>query len=378
MTKSIKISPSRTSLFLRLTHLILKEKFKLPKVKKKSLVACYMPRRKKYRKLSFITDIRGIKNAIGEMNGWGFPKQPKLNKNYKRNNSDPLFNEEWFIETLRKKIATHPDNSMEGPNLFGEKMFDEPLVDFVSGDDPILKEYKKIIGPFHLTPFEIMKWQAEKNGIKPPREEDLSIVSFILPFVKETKDGNAKSTEWPTERWAQTRLLGEIFSQTIVREIVTLLMSKGVLAVSPDVTPFFNKKRYPEVGWASPWSHRHMAYAAGLGTFGLQDFLITEKGAAHRCGSFVVNLKLKPQRKRSDDIHAYCLQYQGINCMKCVGRCPVGAINKDGHDKEKCSQRVSKTLGYVNRNYHIFIYGCGLCSVGTPCESGIPQSIKLI
>ena len=98
----------------------------------------------------------------------------------------------------------------------GEKIFDKPLIGFVSGDYPILKEYKKIIGPSHLTPFEIIKWQAEKNGMDPPKEEDLSIVSFILPFVKETRDENAKSTEWPTERWAQTRLLGEIFSQTIV------------------------------------------------------------------------------------------------------------------------------------------------------------------
>ncbi len=36
--------------------------------------------RKSYRKLSFITDIRGIKNAIGEMKGKGHPKQPQLNK----------------------------------------------------------------------------------------------------------------------------------------------------------------------------------------------------------------------------------------------------------------------------------------------------------
>lgn len=66
------------------------------------------------------------------MNGWGFPKQPKLNKNYQRNDNAPLFNEEWFKEILKNKIATHEDNNMEGPNLWEERMFDEPLVDFVS------------------------------------------------------------------------------------------------------------------------------------------------------------------------------------------------------------------------------------------------------
>jgi epoxyqueuosine reductase QueG len=138
----------------------------------------------------------------------------------------------------------------------------------------------------------------------------------------------------------------------------------------------FNKKRYPVVGWASPWSHRHMAYAAGLGTFGMHDFLITEKGCAHRTGSFVVNLKLQPDRIRPDDIHAYCLQYQGIRCLKCKSRCPVDAISEEtAHDKEACMQRVAASTKYCNRHYHIFIYGCGLCATGTPCESGIPEAL---
>ncbi|MDY6824326.1 MAG: hypothetical protein SWH68_11110 [Thermodesulfobacteriota bacterium] len=72
------------------------------------------------------------------------------------------------------------------------------------------------------------------------------------------------------------------------------------------------KKRYPNVGWASPWSHRHIAYAAGLGKFGMHDFLITEKGCTHRLGSFVVHKKLQPNRQRSDDIHVKIRQYK---CM---------------------------------------------------------------
>jgi len=335
-----------------------------------------MSKKTGYRKCSFITDIRGIKNAIGEMRGWGFPRQPRLNKDHSPKDDDPIFNEQWFTDTIKEKLANHPANSMEGP-LDGERIFDEPLVGFVRGDDPIFKEYKRIIGPHHFTPEEIIGWQAENNGTVPPKAEDLSVVSFVMPMTKKTKDENAKETDWTSERWAQTRLLGEIFSQTFAREIVASLMSKGILAISPDVTPMFNKKRYPHVGWASPWSHRHIAYAAGLGTFGMHDFLITEKGAAHRCGSFVVNLKLQPNRERPSDIHAYCLHYQGFDCLKCAKRCPVDAIPKEGHDKEKCSKRVARSLIYCNRHYHIFIYGCGLCSTGVPCESGIPEALRL-
>jgi epoxyqueuosine reductase QueG len=120
-----------------------------------------------------------------------------------------------------------------------------------------------------------------------------------------------------------------------------------------------------------------MAYAAGLGTFGMHDFMITEKGAAVRFGSFVVNLKLEPNRKRSEDIHAYCLHYQGQPCLKCAKRCPVTAITLEhAHDKETCYQKVASSLKYCNKHYHIFIYGCGLCATGVPCESEIPKPLQ--
>jgi epoxyqueuosine reductase QueG len=290
--------------------------------------------------------------------------------------SGSMPDEEWFVKTIKDKIAAHPDSGMEYP-FFDEPIFDEPLVGFVRGDDPIFSRLKEVIGPHHFSPWEIMKWQAENNGIEPPEPGEISVVSFVMPLTRNTKRDNAAATDWPSERWAQTRLLGEILSQSIVREIVTDLMHRGILAISPDVTPMFNKKRYPKVGWASPWSHRHIAYAAGLGTFGMQDFLITEKGCAHRLGSFVVNLKLLPNRKRPDDIHAYCLHYQGHACLKCAKRCPVNAITaENAHNKESCYQKVASSLKYCNKHYHIFIYGCGLCATGVPCESGIPAPLR--
>ncbi|MFA5079402.1 MAG: epoxyqueuosine reductase [Dehalococcoidia bacterium] len=326
---------------------------------------------KGYKRLSFITDIRGIKSALGEMKGKGHPRQPGLNRDYSPSPSDPVLDEQWFRDTITDKVQNHPLNAMEYP-FNGERIFDPPMVGFVRGDDPIFEKLKEIIGPHHLTPVEWMAWQAGKNRVEPPAAGDLSVVSFVMPLTDRTRRENAAMKEWPSERWAQTRLLGEIFSQVMVRGIVTYLMGRGVLAVAPDVTPLMRKQRYPRVGWASPWSHRHIAYAAGLGTFGMHDFLITPKGAAHRCGSFIVNLKLSPDRSRPENIHAGCLQHSGAKCLKCAARCPVGAIGEQGHDKEACYQRVSKTLAYCNKNYHIFIYGCGLCSVGVPCESIAP------
>lgn len=325
----------------------------------------------RYRRFPLLTDLGGIKSSLGEMKGWGFPPQPVLNKNA----SGDVFNEDWFVNTITDKVLNHPEKGMEYP-YYGEPVFDAPLVGFIKGDDPIFETFKTVIGPHHFKPEEIMAWQAEKNGVPAPEAKDLSVVSFIMPITKQTKSDNRAQDTWPAERWSQTRLHGEMFSQLFVREIVTELMGKGVLAISPDVTPLFNKKRYPQVGWASPWSHRHMAYAAGLGTFGMHDFLITEKGCAHRAGSFVVNLKLEPNRTRPEDIHANCLQYQGEPCLACMKRCPAGAITKENaHDKEACYKHVAKSTFYCLKNYRIFIYGCGLCATKVPCESGIPEKL---
>jgi len=325
----------------------------------------------KYRRFSFLSDWRGIKNTLGEMRGIGHPQQPKLSKDYAPAHPDPSLDERWFIKTITDNVENHPENSMEFP-FAGERIFDQPPVGFVAGDDPIFVKFKEIIGPHHYTPAEIMAWHAKKNGVTPPPAGEISVVSFVLPITEKTRQENAGETEWCSERWAQTRLRGEIFSQALVREMVAFLMGKGILAISPDVTPMFRKKRYPKVGWASPWSHRHIAYAAGLGTFGQNNLLITEKGCAHRVGSFIVHRKLNPNRQRPENIHAYCLQDQGIECLKCAKRCPAGAININGHDKETCYGRVAKSLRHCNKNYHIFIYGCGLCSVNVPCEARIP------
>lgn len=324
-----------------------------------------------YRRFSWLSDLGGIKTSLGEMIGLAPPPQPRLHRR-----PPASVDEAWLTGRIRAKAAHHPLNAMEYP-FPGERIFEEPLIGFVRGDDPLFGEFKRIVGPQHFTPEEILAWQAHRNGVAPPTATEIGVVAYVLPLTERTRQDNAAAQAWLSERWAQTRLLGEIFSQTLMREIVTELMDQGILAVAPDSTPMFKKKKYPSVGWASPWSHRHIGYAAGLGTFGKHDFFITEKGCAHRMGSLVVHLPLKPNRTRPEDIHAFCLAYQGKPCMRCAARCPAGAISEaHAHDKNACAARVSQSLAYCNRNYHIFIYGCGLCATGVPCAAGIPTPLR--
>ena len=62
-------------------------------------------------------------------------------------------NPEKFIErAIAKFIRESPANRRK---VDGGKYWDKPLVGFASGEDLLFKQYKKIIGKFHFTPWEI-------------------------------------------------------------------------------------------------------------------------------------------------------------------------------------------------------------------------------
>ena len=60
-----------------------------------------------------------------------------------------------FIEQeIKEFVRTSPDNRLSFINDY--IVWDEPLVSFADGDDPIFTEYKTIIAPGHLTPHEVL------------------------------------------------------------------------------------------------------------------------------------------------------------------------------------------------------------------------------
>ena len=138
------------------------------------------------------------------------------------------------------------------------------------------------------------------------------------------------------------------------------------------LAPNWTRIKSPRFGYASCWSERHAAYAAGLGTFGLSDGLITARGKAIRAGSVVAKIKIEPTPRTYNDPHAYCAFFADGSCGKCIDRCPVRAISPAGHDKERCRAHLLAGREYVSKTYGFEGYGCGLCQVGVPCEKGIP------
>ena len=279
--------------------------------------------------------------------------------------------ERWIGGEIKGFVRDDPGNRLD--QLDGSPIFEEPLVGFVAGDDPIFGRLKQVIGEFHMTPAEVMASVAGKRGRSSPVAAEVGVVSYVLPISLETRKENASLRERPSERWAHTRLFGEQFNRTLQAHLVSLLEEKGHFAVAPEMEEgLFRMLVDEKVGWCSTWSQRHVAFAANLGSFGLSDALITAAGKAHRVGSVVVDRPLdSPQR--TDDVHRDCLSYQELGCRSCMKRCPADAITEAGHDKARCAEFVLKQAAVIKEEYGIDIYGCGLCQTGVPCAEGIPK-----
>jgi len=277
----------------------------------------------------------------------------------------------WLSGIISDFVRNSPENSLKmEPD---EKAWDEVLVGFSSGADPLYEAYKELVGEFHWTPLEAFSIEFPEVAVNP---DDLTVISWILPQREGTKADNRKETFYPSRRWVQARFPGEEFNSCLRRHVVRELSSKGMKSVAPTLLSEWSREKSPKYVFASKWSERHAAYAAGLGTFGLCDGLITSKGKAHRVGSVVANVSVPVSDRPYDDHHAYCLFFYDGSCTGCRKRCPVGAISEGGHDKVKCWNHAGVTCGeFVKKNYGFEGYGCGLCQTRVPCESGIPKKI---
>lgn len=278
-----------------------------------------------------------------------------------------IISREWIEDLIRDFIATSPVNNMR--NEAGDDAWDDALVGFASGADQIWQQYKEYVGAFHWTPWEVFNQHCPKEPAGP---EELTVISWVLPQREMVRKANRRAKKFPAEEWARIRIYGEEFNVALRNHVANSLNEGGHAAIAPMLVPNWTIVKSERFSYASSWSERHAAHAAGLGTFGLCDGLITARGKAMRAGSVVAKISLKPTPRPYADHRAYCLFFAEGTCGKCIDRCPVRAITEAGHDKEKCRQHLVRTSKYVEKTYKFQGYGCGLCQVGIPCEAGIP------
>ena len=250
-------------------------------------------------------------------------------------------------------------------------MWDEPLVGVAAGDDDYYDFFKTHIGPFHMSPKELFATKYEDDV----DVSNLRVVSIVFPQTDQTNAEQKSATIFPCDNWLVSRGEWEPLMLEFSGNLVQSLEVQGVRCVSVDLYKDFRRETSENVGMASVWSHRHTAFVAGLGTFGLSDGLITEKGKAIRLTSLVVEMPLETTPRTYKDPYEWCLFKQDGSCGACIQRCPVDAISKSGHDKNICSDYEDIAIekywpAHIEQGDYIF--GCGLCQVKVPCQSKRP------
>ncbi len=270
---------------------------------------------------------------------------------------------------LQREICQFVEKHSGNVGEEGGRYFDAPLVGFASAADSLFEDYKRIIGPFHWTPAEILNQGAPTAG---PMEG--TVVSWVLPITEPVRMSNRMEDRYPSRQWGHTRNFGELFNDEVRKMVVVFLTKQGGQAAAPMLMEGWKRVDDVKAGLASTWSERHAAYAAGLGTFSINDGLITSRGIAHRCGSVITDIVMEPTARPYVDHRENCLLCRGEECGICIQRCPAGAISGDGHDKDLCNRYTyGGQFKSLAKKYGAKEIGCGLCQTDVPCESQVPS-----
>ncbi|RPI99236.1 MAG: hypothetical protein EHM36_16285, partial [Deltaproteobacteria bacterium] len=117
-----------------------------------------------------------------------------------------------FIRGSEKNRRTPPDHGV---------YWDEPLVGFASGSDPLFAEYKTVIGAFHLTPREIIAEALRGKGKPLPFSEleQVSVISWALPMAEDIRKSNRKEDRSPSKLWTYAKDFGEACNNALRRHV---------------------------------------------------------------------------------------------------------------------------------------------------------------
>ncbi len=247
-------------------------------------------------------------------------------------------------------------------SMIGMQVFDNPIIGYADASDPIFKTFSEernvVYGKFMSPEW----WLSEAK----------TIISIFFPYTIKIKEANAIDMRFPADEWLHGRFEGQKIIDRCSAYILKILHNNGYKAIAPSVDNRFKasvgtwldiEEKINNSHFYSNWSERHVAYAAGLGTFGLSKGLITEKGITGRFTSIITNYLHKPTQRIYNGIYDYCTM-----CGQCINNCPVNAISFNyGKDHTRCSKFIDYTAKKRSPRY-----GCGKCQVDVPCENGIP------
>lgn len=273
------------------------------------------------------------------------------------------------IEKLQQALtdffATSPLNRVSGSMAFdpvdvGQHLYETPIIGVGDAEDPMWEGMKRpeAIGEIFKTPKE---WMPQAR----------TVISYFAPFSDFVITGNMIDSVDVGNGWLYAYLEGQAFLHQVNHFIERWFAARGITAFAPYSSDKFEyvyepgtnpKFHNPDLGFTSNWSERHAAYICGLGTFGLQKAIITERGVCGRCGSIITDFSFPVTPRKYTDLYEYCLM-----CGACT-RCPAKAISlKTGKSHHLCSLHLDDLC-----RKHEGHDCCGKCYVNVPCSRHIP------
>ena len=225
-----------------------------------------------------------------------------------------------------------------------------PRLGVLSAKDPMLLELRRVVDPEHAMPQEILQG-AE------------SVIVFFLPFQRWLGEENDQHGILAARSWAESYTTTNRLIGAINEHLKERLAEKGHRAATTPPTHNFDEQKL-----VSRWSHKHLAYIAGLGTFGHNHLLITTAGCCGRLGSLVTSMLLPATQRPSEE---WCLLKAGYRCHACVTKCKYGALHKTRFDRRICYQQCLK-----NNDHYAdlpLVDVCGKCGCEVPCSYQIPE-----
>ena len=289
-----------------------------------------------------------------------------------------------FRGELCELLRAAPENRLL--DFPGTRIFDEPIVGVADGDDPLFAVFRRVVGPAHFLPRELLAACCPAADLACVR-----VVAWAFPFAAAVRKSN-RAVDFPSPLYSLARNNGAAWMEQLAGRLAERLQARGWAAVVPSAREDYTAYRCPELTFSSTWSERHAAFAAGLGRFGLSRALLTPVGSNVRLGSLITNLPLPVTPRDGDEHRAPCLASGGKTCGRCIARCPAGAISSAGMDKTRCYEMrrqirdrcldeyvgkmhlIPSTVATSGRRNSGYSLGCALCQCGVPCEGTAPET----
>ena len=261
-----------------------------------------------------------------------------------------------FMKNLIKKYIIDYVKEYENKDDIVTK-WGEPLVGFADANYDDILNIREATFEGHLMPSDVL-------------ENPTVIIAYFVPFDKEIPDSNIEdecaSKEWVVA-YQETNEMFVKLNKYLIREIEKMGYRAAVCQ---------DAGKYDSNIVKSKWSHRHIAKVAGLGTFGINNMLISEKGCCGRYFTIVTDLPISPDQPLSEENCLY--KRKGKGCGICIKHCFSGALTLDNFDRFKCEETCDINFDIYNKQYSNKDHKkgnprggstvCGKCVVDLPCS----------